>query len=67
MVTREGEETVNHHSDATRMHYEAQGIAKIVREKDYEECYRRLDVMLDVIETLEKTRKAAGIFFTGEE
>ena len=67
VVTREGEETVNHHSDATRMHYEAQGIAKIVREKDYEECYRRLDVMLDVIETLEKTRKAAGIFFTGEE
>ena len=66
VVTREGEETINLQSDATRMEYEVRGIAGIVREKDYEECHRRLDVMLDVIETLEKTRKAAGIFFAGE-
>ena len=66
VVTRDGEETMNYHSEETRMYYEVQGIARIIREKDYEECYRRLDVMLDVIETLEKTRKAAGIYFTGE-
>lgn len=66
VVTRDDEETMNYHSEGTRMYYEVQGIARIIQEKDYEECYRRLDVMLDVIETLEKTRKAAGIYFTGE-
>ena len=67
VVTRGGEETMNLQPEETRMYYEIQGIARMIKEKDFKECHRRLDVMLNVIETLEKTRKAAGIFFTGEK
>lgn len=66
VVTKEGEETINLQTEEHRMTYEVRGIAAIVRDGDYEECYRRLDVTLDVMDTLEKARKAAGIYFAGE-
>lgn len=67
VVTKEGEETINLQSDIPRLYYEVQGIVKIVSETDYTECSRRLAVMLDVIDTLERSRKAAGICFTGDD
>lgn len=66
LVTNASEETVNLQSGPSRWLYEVRGITNIVQRDDYEDCYHRLDVMLDVIETLEQTRKAAGIYFTGE-
>ncbi len=66
VVTREGEETINLQEPISRWLYEVQEIARIVQAKDYEECYRRLDVTLDVMEVLENTRKAAGIYFSDE-
>jgi len=66
IVTREGEEVINRQEPISRWLYEVRGIAEIVQNGDYEECYRRLNVTLDVMEVLEKTRKAAGIYFTGE-
>ena len=35
----------------------------IVSKDDYDECYHRLDVALDVIEVLEEARKSAGLSF----
>lgn len=66
IVTKAGEETVNLQPEPSRWLYEVRGIADIVHRDNREDCYHRLDVMLDVIGTLEKTRKAAGIYFTGE-
>lgn len=67
VVTRDGEEIINLQEPVSRWFYEVQEIVKIVQAGDYEACYRRLDVTLDVMEVLENTRKAAGIYFTGEE
>lgn len=66
IMTKAGEETVNLQPEPSRWLYEVRGIADIVHRDDHKDCYHRLDVMLDVIGTLEKTRKAAGIYFTGE-
>ena len=38
------------------------GLVELVSNNDYDECYRRLDVALDVIEVLEEARKSAGLF-----
>lgn len=67
VVTREGEKTVNLQEPVSRWLLEVQELTRIILAQDYEECYRRLDVTLDVMEVLEKTRKAAGIYFTGEQ
>ena len=66
VVTRDGEETINLQDGRPRMNYEVEGIVRIMAEADYGERDRRLAVMLDVIETLECSRKAAGIYFAGE-
>jgi hypothetical protein len=34
---------------------------------DYESIYKRLDVMVNVVEVLEQIRKEAGIFFPQDE
>lgn len=67
VVTKDGEEIINRQEPVSRWLYEVQELARIVNTGDYEECYSRLNVTLDVIEVLEKARKAAGIWFTGEE
>ena len=66
VVTRDGEEVINLQEPVSRWLYEVQEIAKIVQAGDYEACYRRLNVTMDVMEVLENTRKAAGIYFAGE-
>ena len=67
VVTRDGEEIINRQEPVSRWLTEVQGIARIVQRGDYKECYDRLNVTLDVMEVLERTRKQAGIYFTGEE
>lgn len=66
IVTKDAEETINLQAEPSRWLYEVRGITDIVHRGDYNDCYHRLDVMLDVIGTLEQTRKTAGIYFTGE-
>lgn len=67
LVTRAGEQVFNEQPDPDRWFYEVQAVTKLLLAEDYEEIYRRLDVMLDVIDTLERARKNAGIRFPGDE
>lgn len=66
VVTKTSDETFNEQSNPDRWFYEVQNVAKLVLADDYEAIYTRLDTMLDVIETIESSRKAAGIFFPGD-
>ena len=67
LVTREGETVLNRQEPVSRWLYEVQEITRLVHAGDLAECYRRLDVMLDVVEILEKARKDAGILFPCDE
>lgn len=67
VVTKTSRETFNEQDDRPRWNYEVQNMTKLLLADDYEEIYRRLDVMLDVIEVLETSRKKAGILFPGDE
>jgi hypothetical protein len=42
-------------------------VAALLLAEDRQELDRRLDVMLDVIDTMEKLRKKAGLRFPGDE
>lgn len=67
VVTKDSEEYFNEQENPDRWFYEVQNLTKLLLSDDYEEIYRRLDVMLDVMSVLEDTRRAAGIFFPGDE
>ena len=49
-----------------RWSYEVQNLTKLVLADDYAAIYKRLDVTLDVVATLESSRKKAGILFPGD-
>jgi len=66
LVTKTGEEVFNEQPNPDRWFYEVQAVTRLLLEENYKEVYRRLDVMLDVIDTLEKARKKAGIRFPGD-
>ena len=66
VVTRASDETYNVQDNPDRWFYEVQNVTKLVLADDYDAIYRRLDTMILVIETLEASRKAAGIFFPGD-
>ena len=66
-MTKDDEQTINLQMPNARMLYEVQEIAKLVQENDYTACYQRLTTTLAVMEVLENTRKAAGIYFTDEK
>jgi len=67
LVTEAGEQIVNHQLSDPGLTYEVAEIVRILREQDEEACMGRLGLMLEVIEVLEKSRKAAGIRFAGED
>ena len=67
VATRAGEETFNQQANPDRWFYEVQEIAALVLRGDYDAIYRRLDVTLDVIDTIEKARRDAGICFPGDD
>ena len=66
VVTKTSDETYNVQDNPDRWFYEVQNVTKLVLADDYDAIYRRLDTMILVIETLETSRKAAGIFFPGD-
>ncbi len=67
VVTKTSKEHFNAQDDPDRWFYEVQSLTKLVLAGDYDAIYRRLDVMLDVVQTLEVARKKAGIIFPGDE
>ena len=66
VVTKASDETYNVQDNPDRWFYEVRNVTKLVLADDYDAIYRRLDTMILVIETLEASRKAAGIFFPGD-
>lgn len=66
VVTKSGDETFNDQPNPDRWFYEVRALTKLVLADDYDAIYRRLDVTLDVIDTLETSRKKAGILFPGD-
>lgn len=68
VVTKNSRETFCEQAPGVpRWTYEIQNLTKLLLADDYGEIDRRLDVMLDVMEVLETSRKAAGILFPGDE
>ena len=66
VVTKTSDETFNEQANPDRWFYEVQNIAKLVLTEDYDAIYNRLDTMLSVVETIETSRRAAGILFPGD-
>ena len=66
VVTKTSDETFNDQPNPDRWSYEVQNLTKLVLADDYAAIYKRLDVTLDVVATLESARKKAGILFPGD-
>ena len=66
VVTKTSAEVFNEQPDPARWYYEVQGLTKLVREDNYDAMDARLNVMLNVVETIEVSRKQAGILFPGD-
>lgn len=67
VVTRQGEECFNEQPNPDRWFYEVRKITELVLAGEYEFFYKQLEVTVDVVEVLERSRKGAGILFPGEE
>lgn len=67
VVTRASVEIWNEQESPDRWFYEVRELTRLMRNNCCEELYERLDITLDVVEVIEKARKAAGIWFPGEE
>jgi len=66
IVTKDKDETINRQPVPDRWYYEVQALTKLMQDGDYEALHSRLDIMLDVVETVENARKQAGILFPGD-
>jgi scyllo-inositol 2-dehydrogenase (NADP+) len=66
VTTNEYEKFFNEQEGHNQWYFEIQGITKLVAEKNYDECLRRLDRTLEVMEVIEKARREAGIFFDAD-
>lgn len=66
VVTKTSDEIFNDQPDPDRWFYEVQNLTKLLLADDYNAIYNRLDVMLDVVEIIEMSRKRAGILFPGD-
>jgi predicted dehydrogenase len=62
VVTKTSDETYNEQDNPDRWYYEVQNLTKLVLSDDYEAIYKRLDVMINVVEVLEQLRMDAGIY-----
>ena len=62
-IVRRKEEDIHFELPENPWLYEMLGLVDIVSKGDYEECYRRLDVALQVVEVLEEARKSGGLSF----
>lgn len=67
VVTKTSQETFNGQKTPNHWFYEVRNLTRLVLADDYDAFDRRLDVMVNVVETIETARKKAGIFFPGDE
>ena len=51
------------HQNESPWYYEIQGITELVKQKDYDTCYQRLENTLMVVQVLEQARKSARLTF----
>ena len=65
-VTKSSTEVFNEQPDPSRWYYEIQNLTRLVLVGDYGGIDTRLDIMLAVVETIETSRKQAGILFSGD-
>ena len=65
-VTKTSDDTYNAQPDPDRWYYEIQELTRLLRSDDYDSIYARLDTTLATVETMESTRKEAGILFPGD-
>ena len=65
-VTKTGDDTYNAQPDPDRWFYEIQKLTEILLADDYDSVYKRLDLTLATVETIESSRKEAGILFPGD-
>lgn len=66
VVTKTTDEVFNEQNTPDRWSFEVSEVTQRILAGDYDTIYSRLDTMLAVIETLETSRKAAGIYFPGD-
>ena len=66
VVTSSADEVFSEQDERDRRFYEVQELTRLVRSGDYDSIYRRLDMMIQVVEVLETVRKDAGILFPGD-
>lgn len=66
VVTKSSTEVFNEQPDPARWYYEVQNLTRLVLAGDYDGIDARLDLMLAVVETIETSRKQAGILFPGD-
>ncbi len=62
-IIRRGEEELFFSTEQNPWAYEVQGLAELVKHQDYQECYRRLDIAVNVVEVLEEARRSGGLSF----
>lgn len=67
VVTKEGKEVFNEQPNPDRWFYEIDNFTKIIREGNTAKIEEGLNIMLDTIEVIETSRKAAGILFSDEK
>ena len=66
VVTKTTDQTFNDQPDPSRLYYEVQEMARLLREEDFDAFQNRMEVTLQTIEVMETARKAAGILFPGD-
>lgn len=65
IVTKTDDEIFNNQSE-TAWFYEFQELNRLVNQKDYTDCYSRMEKTLDVVKFIENVRKEAGIVFKAD-
>lgn len=66
VVTKDSQEVLNAQDNPDRWFYEVRNLTKMLLAEDYDSNDENLNVMLDVMEVLETSRKAAGILYPGD-
>lgn len=62
-IVSRGRDTIQLKADKNPWYYEMEGLVKLVKDNNFAECYRRLEIALNVVTVLEKARESAGLGF----
>jgi predicted dehydrogenase len=67
IVLKDQEMTLDENGDVDPWTHEFQQMSNIIKNKNYEVCYRNLETTLQVMKVLEEARRFAGIRFLADE